>query len=1098
MSQRHDTPGPDPEGEGAAPADLLQMWIAGRDKAGKVTEPATIGEPTETDVPSETAGTADPVENQEADLEAPADEAPADAAPADAAPADAAPDPGTPGQQPAARGWWPSSSDVPDPNVPAASATAAGTASGPAATSAAEPTVGTTDEGGADQAAAWWPYTEPETSSTEHADSDDPRQLESRPDDGPDPVPAALAEPGPDGLHEEVETEWSAADAPAAPAAPVAPAADSRAPAAPGAPPGPDDERGTGGWASFGAAQTAEDVLDRLGSRSAWPRTGSSRPPADLGPRATSAAPEDTGADTDLPDEVGSEAGPEVRAAEPTVPEAAAGTPTDTPVTDTPVTDTSVTEASSPSPAASGPDLSATTHWSLDDFESYIKAQGSNEFASWLGTKNAPASPLEDRPETTPPEATPPEATPPEAAAPRTDAPADEEPAAPASEVGAPSLVTSEPEPVEPSEPSSFAWTPTVVPEPLEEPATETDAGPEAEQDPDVPVASDETEESAPTAVQSPPDEPKGGPLARFRALRDEPAEESSAQEPGPETEEAPPVVPGPDEGWAEHDVEWDDEHDTATDLPVQPAADGQEALFDPGSTASGSTDAGSPDTDSPGQTWDDPDATQHFDVLNIESLEAEQPAAGAAPDSAPDLEQAPTDGTLATPVVQEPPPSYSPGEPTPAASDDSIAVADAPAGAVEPLEPLFATLTGDPAPEPAPADDEPAPEPVSATAVGDDEDHQEWFDDHGLRWVSGDGGYTWFSDDGQGWNAEIGEPIDVPSDNLPAPRAAAAPTHASSAVEQPEAPAFAPSHAGPAPAHAAPLFRDEVRDRAEEDVQDAPPDGPGSHAETGTRDHAADEAFADEVWPSTPGGDIPAWSDSAPATEAMWPGEAPEALPATEAIPTSAAHAAPLTDAPADADLASPEVAGPEALPAAHAVRQAGAHAAPEPEGTATPPVVDGEKIPPFVEYKPRGAYRPCSACCSSPQRSWPWWRSSGRCRRAARPPSASPRESRFFALAFWWGLLSWTPTIVSLSGSVLEVARGSDGERFDLRSPKLMIDVDDDPGSRNWRTTITRPNGTELVIPASAVDPTEFSAIVKHYRAEVDRGAGRQVRGR
>ena len=91
-------------------------------------------------------------------------------------------------------------------------------------------------------------------------------------------------------------------------------------------------------------------------------------------------------------------------------------------------------------------------------------------------------------------------------------------------------------------------------------------------------------------------------------------------------------------------------------------------------------------------------------------------------------------------------------------------------------------------------------------------------------------------------------------------------------------------------------------------------------------------------------------------------------------------------------------------------------------------------------------------------------------------------------FALAFWLGLLSWTPTVVSLDGPILEVARGADGERFDLRDPDLDIDVDDDTASRSWRATITRPNDTELVIPASAVDPDEFTAIVQHYR-----GAGR-----
>ena len=90
-------------------------------------------------------------------------------------------------------------------------------------------------------------------------------------------------------------------------------------------------------------------------------------------------------------------------------------------------------------------------------------------------------------------------------------------------------------------------------------------------------------------------------------------------------------------------------------------------------------------------------------------------------------------------------------------------------------------------------------------------------------------------------------------------------------------------------------------------------------------------------------------------------------------------------------------------------------------------------------------------------------------------------------FALAFWWGLLSWTPTVVSLNGPILEVACGADDERFDLRSPELDIDVDDDTASRSWRATITRPNDTKLVIPATAVDPGQFTAIVQYYRSQV-----------
>jgi len=77
----------------------------------------------------------------------------------------------------------------------------------------------------------------------------------------------------------------------------------------------------------------------------------------------------------------------------------------------------------------------------------------------------------------------------------------------------------------------------------------------------------------------------------------------------------------------------------------------------------------------------------------------------------------------------------------------------------------------------------------------------------------------------------------------------------------------------------------------------------------------------------------------------------------------------------------------------------------------------------------------------------------------------------------------------VVSVDGPILEVARGADGERFDLRAPDLDIDVSDDTTSRSWRATITRPDDTELVIPASAVDPHEFTEIVRHQRGQVER---------
>src|SRR5699024_1441360 len=54
--------------------------------------------------------------------------------------------------------------------------------------------------------------------------------------------------------------------------------------------------------------------------------------------------------------------------------------------------------------------------------------------------------------------------------------------------------------------------------------------------------------------------------------------------------------------------------------------------------------------------------------------------------------------------------------------------------------------------------------------------------------------------------------------------------------------------------------------------------------------------------------------------------------------------------------------------------------------------------------------------------------------------------------SLACWWGLLSWSPRIISVSDGLLEVARGAQSERFDLRDPSLDISIGDSPESRDW----------------------------------------------
>jgi hypothetical protein len=90
--------------------------------------------------------------------------------------------------------------------------------------------------------------------------------------------------------------------------------------------------------------------------------------------------------------------------------------------------------------------------------------------------------------------------------------------------------------------------------------------------------------------------------------------------------------------------------------------------------------------------------------------------------------------------------------------------------------------------------------------------------------------------------------------------------------------------------------------------------------------------------------------------------------------------------------------------------------------------------------------------------------------------------------ATALWWGLLSWSPTIVSVSRGTLEVAHGPTSQRADLRDPAVEVRVGDDPRARTWTTQVARPGQPTLVIRASQVRPQQFSRIVAHYRREAE----------
>jgi hypothetical protein len=913
--RRHDSP--DAPGEdsdqGPAPADLLQMWISGRTTAhpdldedataetGAPTEPAAYDEPEAADVDAENAEPE--VVEAESDLtEADLTEAEPDVAAVDQPPA-------------ADQDWWPS-----------------------------DERTATTDEAAADPS-QWWPYAEP--TPEEPAEQPEPEPTaEERP--AAEPEAATVLEPtagervdtaADESLwHDETESEWVASDAEAAPVA-----------VAEGPPPDPVeryDPPGTGpdapeppaadspdvpaatlteseisahparGWASFGAAPTAEDVLDQMSFQGPWSDQLTGGAPVatpDASGSALSATPQTQPGNDPAPQD------------QPVDDDAADATTSEVP-TDEP--------AGSPEPQRPVPprglDMTSTAHWTLDDFEAYIRSQSGNELSEWIGGEpEAEAVPeVPDSPDALVAELD------------RVDEPETPDVGAEAAEAVEVEAVEVEAVEVEAAEVEA-----------VEAPESPTTAGahvaavPVVEGPPPTATTEPAPPREAPSRVRGllakmglsrEHDQPEEGPPdsaeSAAHALRTEPTitERTIAWPSAPEPAAPPvPTVEAP----------------APTLVPDEPVIDEQHPEDDLDSTP---VPADIPEAERAEPVYD-PDATAHYDFVTADF-----------------------DG----------PPPWAAEEP-PAVEDES------------------STTEAEPPPAEQPAG-------AHVAEVADDEDHQEWYDDAGLRWTSDDGGYTWFSTDGQGWNAEIGEPIEVP-------------------FEHPSAATVVPP--------------------ATTDVEVTPP-------------AAADGAHV-------------APSDESPSDES--PSDEPEPEPGPEAAAALSEH----WPEPESHRKAPPEEAGV-------APDETSAEAVPD-SGADTPAVEAGEPaLPQFVEYKPRGAQRPVLGVLFVAAAVFAvvaiFWAVS----KGSQAATGIAVGVTGFALAFWWGLLSWTPTIVSINGAILEVARGSDGERFDLRSPELKIDLDDDTASRNWRTTITRPNGTELVIPASAVDTVEFTAIVGHYRAE------------
>ncbi|GGF44009.1 hypothetical protein GCM10011519_17290 [Marmoricola endophyticus] len=518
--------------------------------------------------------------------------------------------------------------------------------------------------------------------------------------------------------------------------------------------------------------------------------------------------------------------------------------------------------------------------------------------------------------------------------------------------------------------------------------------------------------------------------------------------------------------------AEEDDEQLTVPEVDtVDAVAPAPTPVLDTAAAAAPADGIGSTDDSEDDESEDDEPAEDEADVeWNPPEGEApvvERAAEPADETPAPDewsswdrdaLREPTVEPDLATPETAPEPTAPDPGQ-AELFSDDAR-VADElpePADDVWPEAPVVEPAAA-PAEDPEPASSlaavpESTPEPVSASPTWD---LREWYDDYGLRWVSGDGGYTWYSDDGQGWDAEHSAVIPVEPGYVPFPGDPRSPGVGATSTTGSAATAPEPD---PAPEPAAETVEPSSRADAWS-ATDAEPTAPAGAAAPAD---VSDPADADEPDAPLPTGLANEGGTDSADDDVDWSRSTQD---------TSSFYAALATD-----DESTPE-------PASARLRRG--RAEPEP---LTPPRDDSKGFPEHVEYKPRGAHRPLlillfivAAVIAVGAIFWAVSRGNQVVWGIAAGITG-------LTLCFWWGLLSWTPTLVSVDGPMLEVSRGSDGERFDLRSSKLDIRVDDDVYSRAWRTTIVRPNGTELVIPSSAVDAEEFSRIVAHHRAEVAR---------
>ena len=71
-----------------------------------------------------------------------------------------------------------------------------------------------------------------------------------------------------------------------------------------------------------------------------------------------------------------------------------------------------------------------------------------------------------------------------------------------------------------------------------------------------------------------------------------------------------------------------------------------------------------------------------------------------------------------------------------------------------------------------------------------------------------------------------------------------------------------------------------------------------------------------------------------------------------------------------------------------------------------------------------------------------------------------------------------------VTLADGMLEVVFGDNQHKFDLTSDKTVVEMEGDPGDRDWRMMLVRRGLSPVEIDASAVDPEPFTEAMRQWR--------------